>query len=255
LTGVGGVAFPGTGTSATPDQYRRSPIVDQYSFDVQQEIPWGIALRVGWVGEHARNLPNTVNINQIPDSYLSQGSALATKIANPYYSATGTGFLANKTEQQGQFLNPFPEFSSVTLSQSVGKNRYNSLIVKVQKRFSKGLTLLSGYTWSSNWDNSWNASDTLNTVGSGPQDYYNIGAEFSRAVNDIPNRFTASATYELPVGRNKQFLGGVNRWVDYAVGGWTVNDVTILQNGGPLAITQTNNNSGTGVNGVGGGTQ
>jgi hypothetical protein len=251
LTGVGGVAFP----SAFPDQYRRSPIVDQYSFDVQQELPYGMALKLGWVGEHARNLPNTVNIDQIPDSYLSQGSALATKITNPYYSPTGTGFLANKTQQQGQFYLPFPEFSTVSLSQSVGKNRYNSLIVKLQKRFSKGLTFLSGYTWSSNWDNSWGASDTLNTVGSGPQDFYNIGAEFSRAVNDIPNRFTASASYELPFGRGKQFLGGVNRWVDMAVGGWTVNDVTILQNGGPLAITQTNANSGTGVNGVGGSTQ
>ena len=210
---------------------------------------------LGWVGEHARNLPNTVNINQIPDSYLSQGTALKNAVTNPYYSAGGTGFLSQKTYPQGQFYNPFPEFSTISLSQSVGKNRYNSLIVKLQKRFSKGLTILSGYTWSSNWDNSWGASDTLNTVGSGPQDFYNINAEFSRAVNDIPNRFTASGSYELPFGRGKQFLDGANRWVDMMVGGWTVNDVTILQNGGPLAITQTNANSGTGVNGVGGSTQ
>ena len=42
LTGVGGVAFP----SAFPDQYRRSPIVDQYSFDIQQELPYGMALKL-----------------------------------------------------------------------------------------------------------------------------------------------------------------------------------------------------------------
>ena len=126
---------------------------------------------------------------------------------------------------------------------------YNSLDLKVQKRFNRGVTLLAAYTWSSNWDNIWGAygsANSLNTGNNGPQDSYDLSKEYARATNDIPNRFTIAGTLELPFGRGKPFLGGVNRWVDLAVGGWRFNDVTIVQNGGPLAITQGNGNSSYG---------
>jgi hypothetical protein len=119
--------------------------------------------------------------------------------------------------------------------------------IKVQKRLQRGLTMLLAYTWSSNWDNQWGASSTLNPGNNGPQDIYNLAPEYSRAVNDIPNRFTAAVTYELPFGHGKQFLGGANRWLDLVVGGWRFNDTMIVQNGSPLPITQASNaNSGYG---------
>ncbi len=118
--------------------------------------------------------------------------------------------------------------------------------MKVQKRFNKGLTILASYTWSSNWDNLWGASSTLNSGNNGPQDSYNLSPEYSRAINNMPNRFTVSGTYELPFGRGKMFLGGANRWMDLVVGGWRFNDVMIIQNGAPLAITQTNSNTAYG---------
>ncbi len=50
-----------------------------------------------------------------------------------------------------------------------------------------------------------------------------------------------AGTYELPFGHSKMFLSGVGRWLDLAVGGWRFNDITVIQSGGPLAITQTSN--------------
>jgi trimeric autotransporter adhesin len=129
---------------------------------------------------------------------------------------------------------------------SNGVSRYNSLDVKLQKQFSEGLSFLAAYTWSSNWDNAWGATSTLNPGNNGPQDIYNLGPEYSRAINDIPQRFTLATTYELPFGRGKMFLGGKSRWLDLAVGGWKLNDITIVQSGAPLAITQANNNSAYG---------
>jgi hypothetical protein len=95
-----------------------------------------------------------------------------------------------------------------------------------------------------------------NPTTAGPQDGYNPKAEYSRATNDIPNRFTAAVNYELPIGRGKLLLGDANRFVDAVVGGWKVNDVTILENGGPLPIVQTNLSTGTyGTTGVAGANQ
>lgn len=227
------------------DQSRRSPIFQSFSADIEHEFPLGFALKIGYVGGHGRNLPNSYNINQLTNSQYARGSALTTAgtTVNPY---AGLGSFGAGRVALYQTLLPFPQFQAISASVSNGVSDYNALDVKVQKRFSRGLTLLTGYTWSSNWDNIWGAygsSNTLNPGNNGPQDIYDISKEYARATNNIPNRFTASGTYELPFGRGKQFLGGVNRLVDLAVSGWRFNDIMILQNGGPLAVTQTNSNS------------
>jgi trimeric autotransporter adhesin len=228
------------------DQYRRSPVFQSYSLQVERQLPKGFALKLGYVGGHGRNLPDSLNINQLPDNQYSQGIALNTKVANKY---AGLGSWGTGTVSKYQTLLPFPQYQGITMATSRGKSSYNSLDVKVQKRYSRGVTLLAAYTWSSNWDSIWGAygsSNSLNSGNNGPQDIYNLSKEYARATNDIPNRLSLAGTLELPFGRGKPFLSNVNRWVDLAVGGWRFNDITVIQNGGPLAITQGNGNSSYG---------
>jgi len=234
------------GTSLTViDQNRRGPLYDSFSLAVEHEFPLGIAFKVGYVGGHGRNLLNSLNINQLPDNQYSKGAALTTggTTTNPYagLGAFGTGKVALY-----QTLLPFPQYQGISESVSDGRSDYNSLDLKVQKRFTRGITLLAAYTWSSNWDNQWGASSTLNPGNNGPQDIYNLAPEYSRAINNLPNRFTVAGTYELPFGRGKQFMAGASKWLDLVVGGWRFNDVMILQSGGPMAITQSNSNSSLG---------
>jgi hypothetical protein len=261
LTGVGGAI-------AAQAFSRQYPYVQQYSADIEQEIPWGVSLKVGYVGAHSRNFPQVVNINQLPNSLMAQFASgqidNSTKVANPYYTPSFTngttvypssGVAANTTIGKGQLLLPYPQFSTVSLTESVGYSLYNALIIKVQKRFRAGLTVLSTYTWSSNWDNFYGApsgfTDSLNST-TGAQDNTNLKGEYARAVNDIPNRFTLGTTYSLPVGRGKRFLSNSNYFVDLFLGGWEVNDVTIIQNGSPLTFTQTDLTTNFGVSGFGG---
>jgi hypothetical protein len=242
-TGNSAGYLTGVGSSLTViDQGRRSPLFESYSASVEHQFPMGIAVKLGYVGGHGRNLNNSYNLNQLSDSNLALGASyLNTSVPNPYYGRGGTGAIGTPTVARSVLLKPFPEFTTITDSVSDGKSKYNAMDVKVQKQFSKGLTVLAAYTWSSNWDNQWGASSTLNPGNNGPQDIYNLAPEYSRAINDIPNRFTVAATYELPFGHGKQFLGGADRWLDLAVGGWKFNDIMILQNGSPLPITQASN--------------
>jgi hypothetical protein len=240
LTGIGS-------SLSVIDQDRRSPTYKSYSFDVEREFPGGIAFKLGYVGGHGRNLSNSLNINQLPDSYLSRGnSALSASTANPYFGKGGVSGIGGQTVAVNQLLRPFPEFTSITDNISVGRSDYNALNLKVQKRFNRGLTLLAAYTWSSNWDNLWGASSTLNPTNNGPQDSYNLSPEYSRAINMIPNRLTISGTYELPFGRGKLLFSNPNRYLDLLVGGWRFNDIMILQSGSPMGITQSNANSSFG---------
>jgi hypothetical protein len=254
----------GVGSSLTLlDSNRHAPVVMQYSADIQRDLGYGFALKVGYVGAHAKSLPLTANINQLPDKYLSLGqTALLAKVPNPYYKAGGAGLIGQSTIPYEQTLLPFPQYTTISDSVSVGYSNYNALDLKLQKRFSHGFTLLTAFTWASNWDNSWGASNTLNPGNNGPQDWdtstptsyqQSIKSEYSRAINDIPVRYTVTGSYDLPFGRGKKFLGGSGRLVDMAVGGWSFNDVTIIQQGMPLPVTQVNANAIQGANSTIGG--
>ena len=261
-------ALSGVGGAITAQAFgRRFPFVQQYSMDVEQQLPGGFAVKVGYVGAHSRNWGQSVGIDQVPDSIMASyasgganyGSSLSTKVSNPYYaSKTGgypsTGVISNATIQQAQLLLPYPQFSGVTIVESNGKSRYNALDIKVQKQMSRGLSILATYTWSSNWDNLYGSTSSLNSSTAGMQDNYNLAGEYARSINDMPNRFTAAISYQLPIGRGQRYFSGMNRWLDYAVGGWQFNDEWIDQNGSPLAITQTNLNSSV-YGAIGGSTQ
>ena len=243
------------------DQARKSPYVQQYSLDVQQELPRRMALKIGYVGSKGTDLqtsstgtgtstnvgtggatPGAANLDQLADAYWSLGSQLISKVANPYYQHGGTGVIGSPTIAYNQLLRPFPEFSSVNVLLSSANSLYNALNVKLQKEFSGGISLLASYTWSSNWDSAWGTANGINPGPALPQDAYNLKAEYSRALDDIPHRFSLGSIIELPFGRGKPLLSS-NDVLNYLVGGWSIDTVAFIQTGAPLAIYQNTNNN------------
>ena len=259
-------------TVSVVDFNRKDPLVQQYSAAIEHQLPYATVIKVGYVGAHAKNFPLAVNINQLPDGLMAQFAAAsaagsttsyATAAAvNPYYLpsvsngttsyATGTTGANTTSVPAGQLLLPFPQYSTVTLSESAGYSLYNAFNVKVTKRATKGLTIIFAYTWASNWDNLYSGGSTLNGTN-GPADNYNLKGEYARAVNDIPNRFSAGITYALPVGRGQQFFSSMPKYLDYLLGGYNVDAIIVRQDGGPIGVSQGTSISNTfGVSGFGG---
>jgi hypothetical protein len=225
----------------------KSPEVQQYSVDVQRELPGGIALEVAYVGSHSTHLTissGTLNINALNPGFLPMGNALNTAVANPYYNHGGSGVVGTATVAQYQLLLPYSAFGAVNeTNNDYNHARYDSAIVKAQKRLSHGLTFLSTVTYSRASDASSGGvgNGTLNAGGSsGPQNPYNPLAEYSRSNFDTPFRFSSSFSYDMPFGKGKMFANS-SRVLDYAVGGWTLNAVSVFQTGFPLQVTQTKN--------------
>jgi trimeric autotransporter adhesin len=234
------------------DPHAKSPMIQQYSIDVQRELPGGIALEVGYVGSHSTHLTlgtANININALNPNNLSLGTAaLTTNVANPYYGHITTGTLSASQVQRYLLLLPYSPYGMINLQFSDQNHaRYDSMVIKAQKRFSHGLTFLSAFTWSKNVDqSSGGPGNSLNPGNvNAPQNPYNMAAEYSLSNVDTPLRWATSFSYELPVGKGKSFLNN-NRLLDYVVGGWTVNAVSVYQTGFPLQISQTNANSAYG---------
>ncbi len=247
-------------TVSYPDQNRTGGLIQQFSADLQRQLPWGIAAEIGYVGSRSSRLQfgSTGNaylpINQVPTQFLSMGSALTQKVSNPFFGLPNvSGVLAGSTVTQAQLLMPFPEYSQVFDATNLGKAQYDSMILKAQKRLSSGLTFLSTFTWSKNQDNEFGSggSNYFNTYAGStppayPQNVYNLGAEWALASGTTPWRYTAGWTYELPFGKGKPMLSN-NTILNYVAGGWSINGTAIISSGFPLFIYQTNNNSAIGA--------
>lgn len=227
------------------DKDARSGYVQQYSFDIQRQLPSGFVLAAGYIGSKSSHLAQDGrNINQLAPEYYALGSALNQSVPNPLFERGGLLGVGGSTISRSQLLRPFPQFTSVSLSSSdTNRALYHALYVKVQRRFSDGLTAVGTYTWSQNKDLAFGAvGNSLTGTTSSPQNAYDIDAEYGLSTVHTPHKFTTATTYELPFGKGRKFLTASN-WLDTIVGGWSVNVVGTLQSGFPLSITQLNNNS------------
>jgi hypothetical protein len=203
--------------------------VQQYSIDVQRELPAGIALEVGYVGSHATHLFLTQNQDLLLPSFFSQGTALNQQVPNPFYNNGGSGVIGTANIQRYQLDLRFPTFSAVNFTNTdAGKSIYDSLVVIGRKRFSRGFTFLSTFTWSIKKD-----------VAPG-QNPFNLAAEYSLSTDDVPLRWTSGFTFDLPFGKGTALLHNGTA-LNYAVGGWSINGTAIIQSGFALPITQSTN--------------
>src|SRR5262249_42033785 len=162
----------------------------QFSADIQRELPFGIALEAGYIGSRSYDLQpsptgnGNMSINQVPSQYLSLGSKLSTAVSNPFYGVPGAaGVIGNATVAQALLLMPFPQYSTIGMVTNPSSAQYDSVVLKVQKRLSAGLTFLSTFTYARNEDNEWGSgtSNSFNTFSgstppSNPQNYYDLGA-------------------------------------------------------------------------------
>jgi Carboxypeptidase regulatory-like domain/TonB dependent receptor len=96
-------------------------------------------------------------------------------------------------------------------------NRYDSLQTKLTKRFSAGYSIFTQYTLQRQRQH---GTD---------QFFYNPDLEYSPADWDRKHNFSIATTYELPFRRNDTWLGG-----------WSLNQTTIIQSGLPFNVTYRN---------------
>jgi hypothetical protein len=218
---------------------RRIPKTHQFSFGVQQQLPWNMRLDVAYAGSRSTdlltgdfNIGGARNINVLSAETLARARTdaafntfLDAEVSNPFAGLLpGTALNAEKIKRR-QLLLPYPQFTSVTQGlENVGKIWYNALQVSVEKRLSSGLTFVSAYTWSK-------AIGALTFLND--QD-----AEPARAVadDDRTHRLVLSGVWRLPFGKGRQFAGGVGRGTELLVGGWEFNWIATVQSGRPLNL-------------------
>jgi Carboxypeptidase regulatory-like domain len=253
--------------SATGYTVQKYGYNEQWNLDIQRELPGGIFADVAYAGAHGVHLEQfNTNINQIPDSFISQAHAqfaAGTPVAitqtitgvgpcaagqnavvnNCYPFSQGLpGSLGPGVLLAGQLNRPYPQYSGLNLNGfGCCSSNYNALQATATKRFGGGGTMLVAYTNAklmSNTDTltSWLEGGTTGGVG-GIQDWNNLKGERSLSSQDVSQRLVISYVLDLPFGRGKRFAGGLNGVADKVVSGWGLDGVTTFQRGFPVKIS------------------
>jgi hypothetical protein len=209
-----------------------NPYSVRWSFDVQHQFGKDMLLQVGYIGNKQVHGTVTNAVSSTPLlPFLTRSitrdqatiNALASLVPNPFAGLLpGTG-LNSATISVATLLQAFPEFSSVTQTNSnPGWGTFNELTVMFQKRFAKGLQFTVNYQHSKQ----------LNSYQSNPGDYR---LDYGLTSGDYPDHFTLTGSYELPFGKGRKFLGNANRFLDLVTGGWILNSVYTWESGGAIS--------------------
>ena len=133
---------------------------------------------------------------------------------------------------------PLPGWNGVQENTESGSSIYNGLIVRAEKRYSSGFSLLGSYTFSKCLGWPWQDVFSWHPL--------NMDLDRGHCQLDLTQNLIANGIYELPFGRGKTFLnkGGL---VDAAVGGWKVAAIASLHSG-PWLTLGSNQSLGIFVN-------
>lgn len=189
-----------------------------YLLNVQRQIGKSTSLEVGYNGAQHRKLQGLYNANA------------------PVPGVTAYALRA-----------PYPEFGVMQVVHGWGTGNYNGLGIRLNQRFSSGLTTMFSYTWSK-------ALDDVSAIRGTNNDQYLIipnclKCDWGPSAYNTPQRFVTSVIYELPLGKGKSFAnrGGV---VNHVVGGWQIGSIVTIQSGRPLN-TQAWDSVGQAANPIG----
>lgn len=198
---------------STPPNIRNGYVYG-WSLSLEHQLAPHTVLSVNYVGSDAHKLPRRALQNQ--------GVPNLPGVRRGYHPQPGSNQFVRATD--------------------VNSN-YNALIVRLERRFSQGLSFVAGYTLGKSIDTASGLQGTNQ-----PQDSYNLKAERGLSDFNVRSRFVLSTTWDLPFGSDRRWLkrGAAAKFS----GHWQLASILTLQTGQPLTAILPTALSGTQSNGT-----
>ena len=202
--------FPLVGAMQSPDF--TNPTSWAWNATVDRELPWAMRGTISYVGRSATHLERARNINQ-----LQPGTIQGNPGVNP------------------NALRPYLGFGSITLYETTGKSKYNSLQTQVERRSTRGVGFSVAYTFSRTNDNGASRADILPNA-------YDDSTYYGISDLDRPHVLVSQVRYRFPTLESSV---APLRW---ALGNWDISGIFQAQSGAPFDIRTP---AGVDVAGVG----
>ncbi|MBV9215644.1 MAG: TonB-dependent receptor, partial [Acidobacteria bacterium] len=170
------------------------------------------------LGTLNQNAPNAISFTSLLENSLGRRA-----------NAASNGRPANFV-----YVNPSSNTGGSYVLDNTAHSWYDSLQVEFRRRLAQGIRVQASYvfgkaltdSYQSNTDNF--ANFTMRPNG--------LKLAKTYAVFDIRHALKFDGTFDLPFGRGRQFFSNAGRFVDYAIGGWSILPTFRWQSGSPIQI-------------------
>ncbi len=193
------------GATTLPDVFRRG-YVQSWNLTVQKQIGLGFTAEVGYVATRQIRQLGLLEIN---------------------YAPIGGG-------TPGRILNQrFGRNADTTVATSIGNSKYDSMQVRIERRFRDWYSFGANYTWSKSMNNGGvDNSDGTPRINI-PEFYF-----LNRALSNFDRTHNLQITniVELPFGRGRKWLSNAGI-LSYIVGDWQFNNIVSIMSGTPFSVT------------------
>jgi hypothetical protein len=189
------------------DPKMRTPYIQNFNLNLQQQIGPKTVLQLGYVGSIGRKLFQFLDINQ-----PSQAEITAADLAN---GVTSYGTPRN-----------YPNFFYLNQERSAANSNYHALQASLRTSGWHGLTSQANFVWSHSIDTASDLED-FEPNQAQPQNSTNPAGDRGNSSFDIRRRFTWNFTYQLP-----KMGGALSRLKN----GWGIDGVLNLQDGQPWQL-------------------
>jgi len=187
------------------------PSIHQWNFTLEQALPGSMIARITYQGSAGRHLFHAADRNA---AVYGPGATIANTNAR----------------------RPMPQFTQLTFAGTYGMSNYDALVLSLEKRFTRGLTFLAGFSWQKSLDI---ASSTAFEGDLGAYPYGSITKDYGISDFNRKARFTGSFNYQVP--------GPKSGAIRYVAADWQLNGIVTLQTGPPLNLTTGFDNSFSGI--------
>jgi len=204
-----GTVYSGRGANWV-DPHRRVPYSMNWNFSIQRSLSRNYLLEANYAGNRSVKGYENWEINQWSYAW---GDNLRT--TNPTLFSTMEG--------NTQPYRPFTNFGGITYQTNGSYSIYHSGTIKLEKRFSYGLSFLTYYTFGKS------------IAGSTGSRYLDRSFDRARSSFDRKHQYTGSMNYEIPVGKGRKWLNRGGVW-NGIFGGYDMVFVYRISSGNPLTF-------------------
>lgn len=191
----GFTAVPGGYSGSGMDPNLRTPYTMQFSLAAEKQVAdMGISLEL--ISTRSRKNIWGYDLNAVP--------ANTTPYAVKFAAA------------------PFPYFLGINYTINGSNHNYQAGVIKVERRFKKGLYFQNHLTWAKSVGDDWSTSS---------EDAFNRARDRSQG-GAIPHwRAVFLALYNLPFGKGMRYGSSLPKGLDMVLGNWSVGGTYIAQTG------------------------
>jgi len=211
------------------DPHGKSAYTEQYSLTMEYQVTKSDMIQVGYSGSMSRKLQRAHLMNNA----LPAPGALGPR--RPFRTAT----FAPGTQLDSDFIifpvqsTTFP-ISAINILENGADASYNSGWILYKRQFSRGLSVLSNYTYSRLLTDAPAFRSPANESEL-PQDNNNLATEWGLGGCHLAHRFVLSAQYLVPVRAGSQWLG--SKVPSAILGDWNIAAIFQVQSGFPFTIS------------------